>query len=80
MTELTQKLFILDSQTDQELKSSKELARKVMTKADLHAKNMMSEAQEFFNKKKENEIQILSNDLEKTRLFSIEKFKNNILR
>ena len=34
MTELTQKLLVLDSQTDEELELSKELAQKVMIKAE----------------------------------------------
>lgn len=77
MTELTQKLLVLDSQTNKELELSKELAQKVMIKADSHAKKMMSEAKEVFNKQKENDIEILSNNLEKKRLLSIEILKKN---
>ena len=78
MTELTQKLLRLDSQTDEELEASKELAQEVMIKADIRAKEMMSEAQILFEKQKENDLEILSKNLEKKRFLAMEVLKKNM--
>ena len=72
MTELTQKLLRLDSQTDNEVKKSNKLAQEMMVKADIRAKELMDEAGELLEKQKQNDLKILSENLEKKALLAID--------
>lgn len=78
MTEFTQKLLMLDSQIDEELKMSNKLAQEVMRKVDIRAKEMMDEAGELLNKQKENDLKILSKNLERKSLLAKEILEKRI--
>jgi len=78
MTELTQNLLELDSTIKEELNMANKLAQEIVIASDVHAKSLMDEARELFDKEKENELEILSNKLEKKRLLAVEELKKNI--
>ena len=71
MIEMTQKILALDSEAETALKNSAASVLEAMKEADLHAKGMIEEQQQLFEKQKESERAALAEKLERERHRSV---------
>lgn len=67
MTELTQKLLLLDTQIDTELTKTHASAQKVMLDADILAKEMIDTVKQRMKKQKENDLNTLFKKVKKQK-------------
>ena len=85
MTELTQKLLLLDTQTDTELLKAQSTAQKIMSEADSLEKEMKDEAKQRIKYQKKNDLNTLDKNIEEKKGIELkalhkqmEKFDNEI--
>lgn len=72
MTELTQKLLLLDTQTYTELSKANHSAQKVMLEADILANEMIDEVKQHMKKQKERDLNSLFKKVEEQKKIETE--------
>lgn len=78
MTEFTQKLLILDSLIDEELKLSNKLAQETIADVDTAMQKMMNEAQDILERRKKEDLERLTKNLQTIDQQGKEALKKNM--
>jgi len=78
MTELTQKILTLDSESERALKKADESAQEVMREADFRAERRVHEEQQRFEKQKAGDEAALAEQLDVERREAMEELQQRM--
>jgi len=78
MIDLTQKILSLDLEAASELNSANAVSMEAKREADLRAEERMEEAQQLFEKQKDNEVQQLSKSVKEDQQRAIRNMQQKM--